>query len=119
MEVLIYVVIDRVTKLNTNPHPIVTSDCQGGRRKAKQRTSLDMKQGTHFRHWNAGHLDDTIAGVDTSLANIPDLTGYSPLWWQNGVNKLIPKEAGNFKMGRLRPILLFEVSFTLTTRFRE
>ena len=75
-----------------------------------------MKHRTHFGHWKAGHLDDTIADIHTSLANIPYLTGYFPIRWQNGVNTLIPKEAGNFRVGRLRTILLYEADFNFNNK---
>lgn len=66
--------------------------------KAKERTASVMKQGTYFGHWKAGHLDN-ITGVHTVLANMPHLSGCSPERLQHGVNTLIPKEAGNFKVG--------------------
>lgn len=50
-----------------------------------------MKQGTQFRHWKAGHLDNTIAGFHTTFANIPYLSEYSPERWRHGVNTMIPK----------------------------
>ena len=116
MEVLKYVALKEGTRLHTLPTPILTSECQSGWRKAKERTSSAMRHGTHFGHWKAGHLDDTIADIHTSLANIPYLTGYSPTRWQNGVNTLIPKEAGNFRVGRLRTILLYEADFNFNNK---
>ena len=75
-----------------------------------------MSMGTHFGHWKAGHLDDEIAKVHTALANVSYLSGYSPKRWQRGVNTLIPKEAGNFRVEGLRTILLYEADFNFNNK---
>ena len=57
-----------------------------------------------------------IATVHTSFANILYLTGYSPLRWQYGINAIIPKEEGNFRVDRLRTFLLYEADFNFNNK---
>ena len=75
-----------------------------------------MKKCTHFGHWKIGHIDNEIADVHTALANVPFLSGYSPQRWQHGVNTLTPKEHGNYRVNRLRTILLYEADFNFNNK---
>ncbi len=45
------------------------------------------------------------------MANIPYTSGYSPDRWQQGIDVMIEKKKGNFRVDKLRAILLFEAAF--------
>ena len=50
------------------------------------------------------------------MANIPYMPGYSPERWRTGTNSIIPKEVGNYKINRLRTILLYEADFNFNNK---
>ena len=119
MEVLKYLTLKQGTKLNYKPKTILPQKCQSWWSKTKERTSSAMRECKHFRHWEAKHLDENIAKVHTTLANIPYLSGYSSTMWQNGVNTLIPKETGSYRVDRSRAILLYEAAFNFNNKIPE
>jgi hypothetical protein len=45
------------------------------------------------------------------MAHIPYISGYSPVCWQNGIDVMVEKRKGNFRVDKLRPILLCEANF--------
>ena len=61
-------------------------------------------------------MDVEIAKVNIDMASIPYLTGYLILWWQHANNTLIPKELGNFRVRRIRTILLYEADFNFNNK---
>ena len=87
---------------------ITTQDHVNGWKWANERTSPGHS-GLTTAHWKAACRDPFLASMDAAWANIPYITGYSPLRWQRGVDVLIPKKAGDDRVDHLRPILLFEV----------
>ena len=99
------------------PRPLDVQECKQGWMHAKESTSSAMKNGTHFGHWKVGYQDDEIAAVHTGLVNIPFMTGYSPKRWQFGVNSLLTKERGNYRIHRLRTILLYEADYNFNNRY--
>ena len=98
------------------PLPLSVEECQEGWCKTNERIASAMSEGTHYGHWKAGHLDVSIATVHTFFANIPFQSGYTPARWKYGVNSLIPKEAGNYRVNRLRTILLYEADFNFNNK---
>ena len=115
-EVLKYLILKEAREEAMRPTPLNVEECQQGWKKAVERTSSAMKHGTHFGHWKAGYLDNDIAKAHTALANVAFLSGYSPQRWKFGVNSLIPKEAGNYNIKRLRTILLYEADFNFNNK---
>ena len=115
LEVLKYVALKEDTSLIRHIS-ILHEDCQDGWAHYKERKTLAMHRGTHFGHWKAGHLDNNIAEVHTSLVNIRCISGYSPERWCHGVNTLIPKGAGNFRVKRLQTIPLYEAYFNFNNK---
>ena len=116
LEVLKYLKLKSGIFKDYRPVPLGVDECQQGWYKAKERTSSASKFGTHFGHWKVGYLDDDIATVHTRFANIPFMTGYSPQRWQHGINSLIPKEKGNYRINRLRTILLYEADYNFNNK---
>jgi len=45
------------------------------------------------------------------MAAIPYQTGFSPRLWQHGINCMLEKKKGNFRVDKLRAILLYEAEF--------
>ena len=51
------------------------------------------------------------------MANIPFMSGYSPGRWKQGINVMIEKQKGNFRVEKLRTILLYEADFNLNNKY--
>ena len=45
------------------------------------------------------------------MTNIPYATGLAPTRWKSGINVMIEKKKGDFRVNKLRTILLFEADF--------
>ena len=116
LEVLKYLAMKGGRSDHFTPKPLDVVECQQGWKKATERTSSSMRIGTHFGHWKAGYCHDDIAVIHTALANIPFTSGYSPRRWQFGVNSILTKEPGNFKINRLRTILLYEADYNFNNK---
>lgn len=78
--------------------------------KAKERTSSGPS-GIHFGHFKAGALHANISELEHQLAHIPYVSGISPERWRQGTNVMLEKSKGNFRVDKLRAILLFEADF--------
>eukprot|EP00978_Attheya_sp_CCMP212_P031785 scaffold121357_cov60-Attheya_sp.AAC.5 len=89
-------------------YSIITAQHIDGWKRSKERTAPGLS-GLTTVHWKAARKNPYLAMLDTSWANYPYVTGYSPERWRNGVDILIPKKAFETKVGSLRPILLLEV----------
>jgi hypothetical protein len=89
---------------------ISVDDHKQGWKKAKEFTSSGPS-GLHFGHFKAGCQRDTIASLDASMTSVPFKSGYSPLRWQHGTNVMLVKQPGDFRVHRLRTILLYEADF--------
>jgi len=81
-----------------------------GWQKAKEQTATG-KSPLHFGHSKAGATDGVIAEFERTMTQIPYRTGYSPQRWQQGIDCMLEKKAGNFNVEKLRAILLFEPDF--------
>ena len=71
----------------------------------------------HMGHCKSGILDLSINWFNTSLANIPFLSGYSPKRWQHGINVMIKKVKGDYRVDKLRTILLYEADFNMNNKY--
>ena len=87
----------------------VRSHCEGWR-KAKERTSSGPS-GITFAHFKAGLVHPTVTEFETIMTSIPYETGISPERWQHGTNVMLEKQAMNFRVDKLRAILLYEADF--------
>ena len=84
-----------------------TEEWKNGWRKSKERTSSGSDF-LHFGHFKAGCTNDLIANFEATMANIPLLSGYSPQRWRRAVDCMLLKQAGNFRVDKLRTIVLFD-----------
>ena len=70
----------------------------------------------HFGHFKANCLNPTIASFDAAMSNIPYATGYSPSHWQHGTNAELLKSENDFRVEKLRTILLYEADFNANNK---
>ena len=116
LEVLKYLQLKEGTKVMTAPTPLCREECQSGWKGINEGISSAMKEGTHYGHWKVGYMDDEIADVHVGFANVPFLSGYTPNRWKYGINSIIPKEHGNYRINRLRTILLYEADYNYNNK---
>ena len=64
----------------------------------------------HFGHYKAGCLHDDIARVHYHMAEIPFTRGYSPKRHRQGTDLVLVKSANDFRVKKLRTIVLFTQS---------
>ena len=81
-----------------------------GWRKAKERTSSGPS-GITFAHFKAGLRDQVVSEFEARMTSIPYETGISPDRWQQGINVMLEKQKGNYRVDKLRAILLYEADF--------
>ena len=52
-----------------------------------------------------------IAEFEAQMADIPYKSGMSPARWNKALNVMLEKKKGNFRVDKLRAIVLFEADF--------
>jgi hypothetical protein len=67
--------------------------------------------GLHFGHFIAGTRDAWISQFEATMTKFPYATGYSPKRWRFGTDVMLEKKPGNFRVDKLRAILLYEADF--------
>jgi hypothetical protein len=72
--------------------------------------------GSTFVHYIAGIRDQQIAEFDTTMANIPYASGYSPEVWIKMVDVLIPKKTTSSAIKKLLIIVLFHALFNMNNK---
>ena len=82
----------------------------------RERTS-SSPSGLHVGYWKCHSMASNINWVNTSLTNIPFLSGYSTKQWRHGINVLLENSKGNCRIDRLRKILLYEADFNLNNKY--
>ena len=85
--------------------------------KSRENTSAGPS-GYSFAHFKANSLPgaEDLARIDLLFARIPFLTGYSPTLWQRGINCMLEKKKGNFRVDKLRAILVYEAEFNMINK---
>jgi hypothetical protein len=78
--------------------------------KVKEHTASG-KSNLHFGHFMAGCKHSQIGRIESTMANFPLRSGYSPKRWQQGIEVMLLKKKDNFHVSKLRAILLFEADF--------
>ena len=102
--------------IKKQPSPITCEEYKDGWKKVKEKTS-SSPSGLHVGHWKCGSLNPMINWLNTSMANIPFMSGYSPKHWKQGINVIIEKVKGNVRVEKLRTILLYEADFNLNNKY--
>ena len=72
--------------------------------------------GPSFVDYIAGSRDDDIAAFDTTMANIPYASGYTPQTWTQMTDVLIPKKSHSSLVEKLRIIVLFHAMFNMNNK---
>jgi hypothetical protein len=93
-----------------------TEEWKQGWRKAKERTS-SASDFLHFGHFKAGCTNDVIANFEATMANIPILSGYAPQRWRQAINCMLLKKPGEFRVDKLRTIVLFDPEANFTFKY--
>ena len=86
---------DKNITICKQPSPITCEEYKSGWKNVKERTS-SSPSGLHVGHWKYGSLNPMINWLNTSMANIPFMSGYSLKRWKQGINVMIEKSKGNF-----------------------
>ena len=86
-------------------------------RRARETTS-GGPSGYTFAHYKANCLPgaEDLADIDRAFVSIPYKTGYSPSLWQQGINCMLEKKKGNFRVDKLRAILVYEAEFNMANK---
>ena len=85
-------------------------DFHKGWNQAKEFTS-SSHSGIHFGHCKAAVTHPGIRRFEAIMSNICHRSGHSPPRWKKGVNVMLEKKEGDFRVHRLRTILLCEADF--------
>ena len=64
----------------------------------------------------AGCSDVRVADIDSAIAAIPVLTGYSPLAWKKAIDVMIPKKSTSVHVTKLRIIVLFHLVYNMINK---
>jgi hypothetical protein len=95
---------------------MTTKEFQSGWKRMKEKTSSGIS-GLHFGHMKACAHNSFLASFESSLAQIPFITGHSPSSWQYGVNVMIQKKAKVDLVTKLCTITLTEVDFNFNNKY--
>jgi hypothetical protein len=87
-----------------------------GWNKAKEITS-SSPFGLRFAHYMAHTHDAHLSAIDYQLSTIPLLTGCSPTHWQQGMNAWLLKKPEEFRISKMRTILLYDASFNQNNKW--
>lgn len=81
-----------------------------GWKKVKERTSAGPS-GITIPHMKAHGQSLLLSNIDTMMANLPYVHGFSPDRWRKGLDVMLEKKPGVRKINTLRAILLYEADF--------
>ena len=95
---------------------ITEAEFQEGWKLMKEATSSASLSGLHFGHLKACALDDALTTFESSIANVPFSTGYSPQQWQESVIVMIKKKANLNNITALRSVVLTEADFNFNNK---
>ena len=81
----------------------------------KERTSVGISD-IHFGQMKSCTKDPFLTDFESSLANVPYSTGYSPLNWKVGVSVMINKSSKVDLVTVLRTATLLEADFDFSNK---
>ena len=87
--------------------------------KNKNEYTGSAPSGIHYGHFKAMCWNNQTARFHTNMANVPLLTGYSPLRWRMADDHMEQKSPNNFNVDRFRPIIHVEADFNMNNGFIE
>ena len=94
---------------DTRTAPIQTlREYQQGWKKAREFTaSGDL----HFGHFKVEATQNMLSWANYIMAGIPRRTGFAPIRWKQGTDVMLLKKEGEFRVDKLRTIVLLESDF--------
>jgi len=99
------------------PTQIMVSDYQANWQNSKERTSSCSKYNLHFGHYIAIAHDELLSTLHTQLVDITLMSGYSPSCWRVGLNVMIPKKVGDYRVQNLQTLLLYDAEFNAVLKW--
>jgi Reverse transcriptase (RNA-dependent DNA polymerase) len=91
-------------------------DFKAGWDKAKERT-VSSPFGLSFTNYKSHAMNTDLTKIDFHLASIPFRTGASPSHWQQCMNAWILKKPNEYRVSKMRTILLFDASFNQNNKW--
>jgi hypothetical protein len=100
------------------PMPLDRSvkDFATGWAKSKERTSSSPFR-LGFTNYKAHALQADLIQINFQLALIPFHTGASPPHWQQGMNTWLPKKPNEYRVTKMRTILLNDAAFNQNNKW--
>ena len=106
---------DEVREVGPWNKEITTEEYQQVWKQANERTSAGPS-GLTFAMFKAIARNTNLAKIGAALTLIPFSTGIMPARWCKGTEVMIEKKKGNFRVDKLRTILLFEADFNMNNK---
>ena len=97
------------------PNTVSLQDYQAHWKWSKECTSSSIS-GLHFGHWKAAAESDFLSELHALFTDIIVSTGYSPIWWQQGLLVMLEKKKGVHIPSKLHAILLMEADFNFPNK---
>jgi hypothetical protein len=81
-----------------------------GWKRVREKTSAGPS-GITIPHFKAHGRSKYLSEIDTIMANLPYIYGFSPQRWKKGLDVMLEKKPGVRQVSSLRAILLYEADF--------
>ena len=98
------------------PHHISENDFKEGWKVMKESTSSSSLTGLHFGHLKTCAMDPTLTKFESSVANVPYVSGIPPRQWQESVIVMIKKKVNLNNILALRSVVLTEADFNFNNK---
>ena len=94
---------------------ITTKEFQNGWKKMIESTSAGQS-GIHFGNFIACADDNNLSKFESSIVQIPFVTGYLPYPWKEGSIVMIKKRSGEVDVSALRSLVLLEADYNFNNK---
>jgi hypothetical protein len=78
--------------------------------------TLSSLSGRHLGHYRAAIHSKLLSNLHSSMMSIPYMAGFSPKRWQQIIDVMLEKKAGDWRIHRLRIVALQESDFNQSNR---
>ncbi len=97
------------------PNTVSLQDYQVHWKRITECTSSSIS-GLHFGHWKAAAESNFLSELHALFTDIIISTGYSPVWWQQGLSSMLEKKKGVCIPSKCHAILLMEADFNFPNK---